>query len=193
MPEVLIDQTTKLGQTVWNGAAAWQGQLWTPDAGEIWRVTEISGYGDANTWKAKEGYCGLGICNSFTDWDPNNGLLLGGECTFANLVSSGGKHTFDMTSISGFSNGILCASDHLYFFYFRLAASSAGAQCHSSSGYAPHANAVAIDSSDSGGTWSKPASWISGSDDLRFEMVGTKVEASSGAGTQVAAGNYWSF
>lgn len=182
--EVLIDQTTKLGQTNWAGGSAWQGQLFLPPPGEIWRLTEISGYGDGNTWQAKQGNVAIGICNSKTDWNPNNGYKLI-EINYFGCTSNSPKHTFDLThSSGGLPNGLLVNSDHMYWFYFRLNASSAGAQCHSSAGYAPDGASItveAIDSSNAGGTWNRPATWLSAPNDLRFELVGEKIGTGGGA------------
>jgi hypothetical protein len=194
--EVLIDQSTFNRQTTWNGAAAWQGQLFSPTVGEIWRLTEISGWGGGNTWAAKEGYCGVGICKSFTDWNPNNGMLFG-ECSAAGLSSAAApKHTFDMThSTFGYTSGLLLDSDHLYFLYFRLGAASAGSQMHSSNTvYDRHANTEdGMDSANSGGTWTKPAGWLiggAGDTTMRFQLVGEKVDTSGGGGASHLLGNW---
>lgn len=186
MSEVLIDQTIKYNQTNWFGGSTYQGQLFSPTVGEIWIVTEISGYGDNDDWDAYNAYCHIGICKSFSDWNPNNGLQFGStnSCTSVGL-----KHSFDMTTVSGYPNGLYLFSDWLYYFYFRIVAGGFSGKCEGSQNYDRHANTTSIDSSNGGGTWNKPNTW--GAPDLRFEMVGTKVE--SGGGVSNLMYPTWSF
>lgn len=195
--EVLIDQTTKVFQTNWNGEPAWEGQIWKPTAGEIWRITAISGFGGGVQWDVGNGSCSVGICASTSDWNPNNGYNLMtiavAGCTSNPDGDNVQKHEFDLTHSSGdYPEGLICYGDHLYFFYFRC---NAATQCFASKDYNPLAICKGIDSANSGGTWNSPASWLGPSDssDLMFEMKGEKVTfGGGGGGAQHMTNPQWS-
>jgi hypothetical protein len=162
-----VDQSTFVGSTSWNGGSALQGQLFTAPAGEVWYLESVSGYGGENPWDEHGPSCHIGVCASFSDWNPNNGTKL---AICSSCVSSGVEHVFDITTVSGFSDGMLITPDKLYYLYFATA--TPAGQIHSSSGYDRHANTAAIDSSDGGATWNKPATW--GAEDLRFKLYGKR-------------------
>ena len=205
MAEVLIDQTTNAFQTNWGGGASYEGQLFTVPSGELWWVEEISVFGDGigagEDWNTYGAYCHIGICKHWTDLNPNNGFQYGWA---VGCVDSGGsekKHTWNMKATTNglpnpqYPNGILCYPANMYYFYVRIAdsgfSSAGGGNIRGSVGYAEHASCKAIDSSNSGGTWNIPASWVTDPNDLRFEMVGTK--AGGGGGASFGASGNWSF
>jgi len=196
MAEVLVDQTTKAFQTNWNNSATRSGQLFLPPAGETWRITEISVYGAGN-WVAGECYLAIGVCKTKTYWNPNNGFRLG-EYSYLRLTDDGEKHTWDLTSLNGdshgYSDGWLVDYSNLWWFAIRHVAGAFSGTIHGSTGYAPagaSATIEAFDSNNSGGTWNKPATWVTTPNDLRFEIQGEQVAAAGGA--QHNTNPTWSF